>query len=304
MESVSMQPFFFIYFLHISSRLFMFNTNFFRNVIKFVKLTHVFEIYYSFSFSLFCQLYFVIRHLHAQISIFHMSSIASIRQIRGIKTQWMAARRRWPPVKKVRERKRERGGARVPGSDRERRRRNELKAHTVAATGDLWWDYRWRYFFITVSPGRLSFFLFSPSSHSGYHPPRPSDLLSSGLAGPAGLAARSSFGFFPTLPISPCVGNVHASRARRSARGGLYLNNIHELRYTRQIYYPGTRGFCEDSKPLASRRSSRVPPFLCFPCVPLPSFFSSLGSPFVSWPAQSTLYGGGSTLLVANVFRR
>lgn len=32
----------------------------------------------------------------------------------------------------------------------------------------------------------------------------------------------------------------------RSARGGLYLNNIHELRYTRQIYCPGTRGFCED----------------------------------------------------------
>lgn len=38
----------------------------------------------------------------------------------------------------------------------------------------------------------------------------------------------------------------------RSARGGLYLNNIHELRYTRQIYCPGTRGFCEDLRTVPS----------------------------------------------------
>lgn len=42
---------------------------------------------------------------------------------------------------------------------------------------------------------------------------------------------------------------THPARAvPRSTRGGLYLNNIHELRYTRQIYCPGTRGFCKDSE--------------------------------------------------------
>lgn len=67
----------------------------------------------------------------------------------------------------------------------------------------------------------------------------------------------------------------------RSARGGLYLNNIHELRYTRQIYCPGTRGFCED---LRTHPSPCMPPFLAFlgPRTPLPSFFSSLRSPSVS----------------------
>lgn len=55
----------------------------------------------------------------------------------------------------------------------------------------------------------------------------------------------------------PAYGNVHASRARRSARGGLYLNNIHELRYTRQIYYPGTRG----SSAKTRKTSPRPPPF-------------------------------------------
>lgn len=44
----------------------------------------------------------------------------------------------------------------------------------------------------------------------------------------------------------------------RSTRGGLYLNNIHELRYTRQIYCPSTRGFCEDL---------RTDPFAPSPCV-------------------------------------
>lgn len=168
----------------------------------------------------------------------------------------MAARRRWP--RPVRGRKGERGRTRVPGSDRGRRRRNELKAHTVAATSDLWRDYRWRYFFITVSPGCLLFlsFLFFISLRVPSSSPSAIFSLLDWLA-PEGLAARSSFGFFPTLPISPCAGNVHASRARRSARGGLYLNNIHELRYTRQIYYPGTRGFCEDPKPTPPR----LPPF-------------------------------------------
>lgn len=50
----------------------------------------------------------------------------------------------------------------------------------------------------------------------------------------------------------------------RSARGGLYLNNIHELRYTRQIYCPGTRGFCEDLRTDLPSSSLCVPPFSRF----------------------------------------
>lgn len=115
-----------------------------------------------------------------------MTSIANVCQIRGIKTRWMAARRRrWPRV----GRKEEEGRDRAPGSDRGRRRRNELKAHTVAATrgSDLWWDYRWRYFFITVSPGcdslSLSFFSLLPLIPDTILLAPSAILLSSGLAG-------------------------------------------------------------------------------------------------------------------------
>lgn len=131
---------------------------------------------------------------------------------------------------------------------------------TVAATrgGDLWWDYRWRYFFITVSPGRLS----SSSSSSFFFRFIPSATFSSGLASPCrSLTARSSSAS-SALPISPYVGNVHAPA--RSARGGLYLNNIHELRYTRQIYCPGTRGSCERPEPTPPPSSLRAP-FLTLP---------------------------------------
>lgn len=92
---------------------------------------------------------------------------------------------------------------------------------------------------------------------AGGCPPRPfgGRVLSFGSAGwlagwlapAAGLTARS---FFGTAYISRNVGNVHApARERVQLAGGLYLNNIHELRYTRQIYCPGTRGFCGDLEP-------------------------------------------------------
>lgn len=52
----------------------------------------------------------------------------------------------------------------------------------------------------------------------------------------------------------------------RSARGGLYLNNIHELRYTRQIYCPDTRGFTEALEPTATPSFSvLIPPPFRFP---------------------------------------
>lgn len=137
-----------------------------------------------------------------------------------------------------------------------RRKKTKKRAEgTVAATrgGDLWWDYRWRYFFITVSPGRLS--LFSSSSYSG-RPLRPfGDVLSWLRLAPAGSHRKKLLRHCLYLPTSV----TYTPPRARSARGGLYLNNIHELRYTRQIYCPGTRGFCED---LRTDPSPRVPPFL------------------------------------------
>lgn len=86
------------------------------------------------------------------------------------------------------------------------------------------------------------------------------------------LTARSSTAS-SALPISPYVGTYTPPRAR-SARGGLYLNNIHELRYTRQIYCPSTRGFCEDLRTDPSTPSPCVPPFF----VPWSSHFASFVS--------------------------
>lgn len=132
----------------------------------------------------------------------------------------------------------------------------------VAATrgGDLWWDYRWRYFFITVSPGRLA--LFSSSSRLGC-PPRPFGdgfLLGSARLAPAGLTARS---FFGTAYISRNVGNVHApARERVQLAGGCILITFMSSDIPSQIYCPGTRGFCEDLEPERLCPSPRVPPFL------------------------------------------
>lgn len=158
----------------------------------------------------------------------------------------------------------------------------------MAATrgGDLWWDYRWRYFFITVSPGRLS----SSSSSSFFFRFFPSASFSSGLASPCrSLSPQEAPRASSALPISPYVGNVHAPA--RSARGGLYLNNIHELRYTRQIYCPGTRGSCERPEPTtlppSLRRPLCVPPFLRSPV--LTRFFVfRRDHPSSPGPAQST----------------
>lgn len=115
----------------------------------------------------------------------------------------------------------------------------------MAATrgGDLWRDYWWRYFFITVSPGRLS--LFSSSCRSG-RPLRPfGDVLSWAAAGPSRFSPQEAPRLLRHCLYLPTSVTYTPPRAR-SARGGLYLNNIHELRYTRQIYCPSTRGFCED----------------------------------------------------------
>lgn len=137
----------------------------------------------------------------------------------------------------------------------------------MAATrgGDLWWDYRWRYFFITVSPGRLA--LFSSSTHSG----RPLYSLRRrsrrAAAGPSRFSPQEAPPASSTLPISPYASVTYTPPRSRSARGGLYLNNIHELRYTRQIYCPGTRGFCEDLRTLSPSLPSRA------------SFLSLLGPP-------------------------
>lgn len=91
----------------------------------------------------------------------------------------------------------------------------------------------------------LSLSLFSSSSHSG-RPLRPfGDVLSCLRLAPAGSHRKKLLGFFGTAYISLRRVTYTPPRAR-SARGGLYLNNIHELRYTRQIYCPGTRGFYED----------------------------------------------------------
>lgn len=54
----------------------------------------------------------------------------------------------------------------------------------------------------------------------------------------------------------------------RSARGGLYLNNIHELRYTRQIY-------CPRHPRILRRPANRPPPLL----LPLRSSFLALLGP-------------------------
>lgn len=127
-------------------------------------------------------------------------------------------------------------GGEQGGRARAGRRRKKTKKRaegTVAATrgGDLWWDYRWRYFFITVSPGRVS--LFSSS-----YPLRPS---SSPLRGRRSLlAAAGPSRFSPREKLHELLRHclylptsvTYTPPRARSARGGLYLNNIHELRYT------------------------------------------------------------------------
>lgn len=159
-----------------------------------------------------------------------MTSVANVYQIRGIKTRWMAARRRrWPrPVSRKKRRTRESLG---PG-ERQRKKTKKRAEGTHSGGHQRQWSMvglpvavflHNRFSGLHLS---FSFFLFSSSSHSGYHPPRSfGDLLSSGLAGlaPAGLDARSSFGFFPALPISPYVGNVHTPAYAVQLAGGCIL---------------------------------------------------------------------------------
>lgn len=78
------------------------------------------------------------------------------------------------------------------------------------------------------------------------------------LAGPP-----SSASFFDSAYISLRCYVYTPCSMPRSARGGLYLNNIHELRYTRQIYCSDTRGFSQAPQPTATLSFSlrhRFPP--------------------------------------------
>lgn len=102
----------------------------------------------------------------------------------------------------------------------------------------------------------LFFFALRPSSS----PLRRRSLLAA--AGPSRFSPREAPRFLRHCLYLPTSVTYTPPRAR-SARGGLYLNNIHELRYTRQIYCPGTRGFCEDLRTDdPSVPSSCVPSFL------------------------------------------
>lgn len=133
------------------------------------------------------------------------------------------------------------------------------------------------------SPLSFLFFFFPlrPSSS----PLRRRSLLST--AGPSRFSPQEAPRLLRHCLYLPTSVTYTPPRAR-SARGGLYLNNIHELRYTRQIYCPGTRGFYEDLRTDPSAPSLCVPPFLRSSVlrVPLPSFFSSSRSPSVSWPPR------------------
>lgn len=85
----------------------------------------------------------------------------------------------------------------------------------------------------------LFFFSLRPSSSSLR---RRSLLAAAGSSRFSPQAAPRLLRYCLYLPTSV----TYTPPRARSARGGLYLNNIHELRYTRQIYCSGTRGFCED----------------------------------------------------------
>lgn len=124
----------------------------------------------------------------------------------------------------------------------------------------------------------LFFFALRPSSL----PLRRCSLLAA--AGPSRFSPREAPRLLRHCLYLPTSVTYTPPRAR-SARGGLYLNNIHELRYTRQIYCPGTRGFCEDLRTDDLLRSLLLrASFLTFlgPRTSLTSFFSSLRSRFVS----------------------
>lgn len=58
---------------------------------------------------------------------------------------------------------------------KKKKKRKKRGEDTEAATrgGDLWWDYRWRYFFITVSPGCFSFLFFVVPTRFGWLAPPP-----------------------------------------------------------------------------------------------------------------------------------
>lgn len=104
----------------------------------------------------------------------------------------------------------------------------------------------------------LSFLFFFPLLPSSL-PLRRCSLLAA--AGPSRFSLQEAPRLLRHCLYLPTSVTYTPPRAR-SARGGLYLNNIHELRYTRQIYCPGTRGFCEDLRTDLSAPTPCAPPFL------------------------------------------
>lgn len=222
------------------------------------------------------------------------------------------------------EKERARESPRFSASDRRRRRRrrrNELWRHTVAATrgGDLWWDYRWRYFFITVSPGclslSLSLFLFSSFSHpEDTILLRRSSLFWTGWLAPvASRRERSSFGFFPALPISPYVANVHAPARAVQLAGGCILITFMSSDIPARFIAPAPA----DSAKTWNRPSplhpcfSSLPPFFSHaPFLTLPLFSVSFVFLFLKitprflGPRNQLRVVAVSTLLVANILLR
>lgn len=142
-------------------------------------------------------------------------------------------------------------------------------------------------------PHSFSFFLFSSSSHSGHHLPRlqRSSLFWTGWPPKVSPREAPSASSRHCLYLPAPVTYTPPAHAIQLAGGCILITFMSSDIPARFITpAPADSAKTRNRPHLASRRSSRVPPFLCFPCAPLPSFFSSSGSPFVSWPAQSTLY--------------
>lgn len=128
------------------------------------------------------------------------------------------------------------------------------------------------------SPLSFLFFFFFPLRPSS-SPLRRRSLLST--AGPSRFSPQEAPRLLRHCLYLPTSVTYTPPRAR-SARGGLYLNNIHELRYTRQIYCPGTRGFYEDLRADPSAPFPLRATFLTLHGPPRSasfSFFSSSRSP-------------------------
>lgn len=111
----------------------------------------------------------------------------------------------------------------------------------------------------------VAVFLHNRFSASLFSPPRllPNhDRLVAVVAARPRSTTPQRLSFFAYISLTDAT-PVHTPLPPRPPRGGLYLNNIHELRYTRQIYCSDTRGFERPSLP--SLQPSPPPPLLFSP---------------------------------------